>query len=61
MLAVGQSSIPGMTPLPGVREEIAFIQKILGGDSEALTPDECKAIVVLFLVRILFNIMQFAK
>jgi CHAT domain-containing protein len=43
MLAVGQSSIAGMTPLPGVTEEIAFIQKILG--VEALTLDECKATV----------------
>ena len=43
MLAVGQSSIAGMTPLPGVTEEIAFIQKILG--VEALILDECKATV----------------
>ena len=43
MLAVGQSSIADMTPLPGVTEEIAFIQKILG--VEALTLDECKATV----------------
>ena len=43
MLAVGQSSIAGMTPLPGVTEEIAFIQKILG--VEALTLDEHKATV----------------
>ena len=43
MLAVGQPSIAGMTPLPGVTEEIAFIQKILG--VEALTLDECNAIV----------------
>ena len=43
MLAVGQSSIAGMTPLPGVTEEIAFIQKILG--VEALTLDECKTTV----------------
>jgi CHAT domain-containing protein/tetratricopeptide (TPR) repeat protein len=43
MLAVGQSSIAGMTPLPGVTEEIAFIQKILG--VEVLTLDECKATV----------------
>ena len=43
MLAVGQSNIAGMTPLPGVTEEIAFIQKTLG--VEALTLDECKATV----------------
>ena len=43
MLAVGQSSIAGMTPLPGVTEEIAFIQKTLGVD--ALTLDEDKATV----------------
>ena len=43
MLAVGQSSIAGMMPLPGVTEEIAFIQKILG--VEALTLDESKATV----------------
>ena len=43
MLAVGQSSIAGMTPLPGVTEEIAFIQKTLG--VEALTLDERKATV----------------
>jgi tetratricopeptide (TPR) repeat protein len=43
MLAVGQSSIAGMTPLPGATEEIAFIQKILGVD--ALSLDECKATV----------------
>ena len=43
MLAVGQSSIAGMTPLPGVVEEVAFIQKILG--VEALTLEECKATV----------------
>ena len=43
MLAVGQSSIAGMTPLPGVTEEIAFIKKILG--IEALTLDESKATV----------------
>ena len=43
MLAVGQSSIAGMAPLPGVTEEIAFIQKILG--VEALTLDECRATV----------------
>ena len=43
MLAVGQSTITGMTPLPGVREEIAFIQKILG--VEALTLDEYQATV----------------
>ena len=43
MLAVGQSSIAGMTPLPGVTEEIAFIQKTLGVD--ALTLDESKATV----------------
>jgi len=43
MLAVGQSSIAGMTPLPGVTEEIAFIQEKLG--VEALTLDESKATV----------------
>ena len=43
MLAVGQSSIAGMTPLPGVTEEIAFIEKTLG--AEALTLDESKATV----------------
>ena len=43
MLAVGQSSIAGMMPLPGVKEEIAFIQKVLG--VEALTLDESKATV----------------
>ena len=43
MLAVGQSSIAGMTPLPGVTEEIAFIEKKLG--AEALTLDESKATV----------------
>ena len=43
MLAVGQSSIAGMTPLPGVAEEIEFIQKTLG--VEALTLDESKATV----------------
>ena len=43
MLAVGQSSIVGMTPLPGVTKEIAFIQKKLG--VEALTLEECKATV----------------
>ena len=43
MLAVGQSSIAGMTPLPGVTEEIAFIQNLLG--VEALTLDESKATV----------------
>ena len=43
MLAIGQSSIAGMTPLPGVTEEIAFIQKFFG--VEALTLDERKATV----------------
>ena len=43
MLAVGQSSIAGMMPLPGVTEEIAFIQEILGVD--AVTLDESKATV----------------
>ena len=43
MLAVGQSSIAGMTPLPGVTEEIAFIGEMLG--AEALTLDESKATV----------------
>ena len=43
MIAVGQSSIAGMPPLPGVKEEIAFIQKILGG--EVLTLDEYKETV----------------
>ena len=43
MLAVGQSSIAGLMPLPGVTEEIAFIQKTLG--VEALTLEECEATV----------------
>ena len=43
MLAVGQSNIAGMTPLPGVTEEIAFIKKKLG--AKALTLDESKATV----------------
>ena len=43
MLAVGQSGIAGMMPLPGVTEEIAFIQKKFG--AEALILDECKATV----------------
>ena len=45
MLAVGQSSIvlAGMKPLPGVKEEIAFIQETLGVD--AVTLDESKATV----------------
>jgi len=43
MLAVGQSSIAGLMPLPGVTEEIAFIQKTLG--VKALTLEEREATV----------------
>ena len=40
MLAVGQSKVSGLAPLPGVTEEIAFISKRLGTNAQTLQEDK---------------------